>query len=230
MRGIMNRAWTAAFVAAVCMMACVFMPGSSQATQAKSAQENAIPMDRLGAEIDQRYGAQGSGPVATDTGYRLAAKMQALEAEVTPAGLTVTSLAKTEGQGSFSIAPVALNGKTPASAAQQTVRTEADGSVLLERGQVNERFTASADGIRQDFIISAAPEAAPSELVLGLAVQNASVSINEKNSGSVMLTLDSGRRLAYSRLHVTDAAGKELPARMEYLSGWQRAADYYCRQ
>ena len=58
-------------------------------------------MNRLGAEIDQRYGAQGSGPVATDRGYRLAAKMQALEAEVTPAGLTVTSLAKTEGEGQF---------------------------------------------------------------------------------------------------------------------------------
>ena len=67
-------------------------------------------MDRLGAEIDQRYGAQGSGPVATDTGYRFAAKMQALEAEVTPAGLTVRSLAKKEGEGSFSIVPVALNG------------------------------------------------------------------------------------------------------------------------
>ena len=51
--------------------------------------------------------------------------------------------------------------------------------------------------------------------MLGLAVQNANVSMNEKNPGSVVLTLDSGRRLAYSRLHVTDAAGKELPARME---------------
>ena len=29
------------------------------------------------------------------------------------------------------------------------------------------------------------------------------------------LTLDSGRRLSYGRLHVTDATGKELSARME---------------
>ena len=114
-------------------------------------------MDRLGAEIDQRYGAQGSGPVATDTGYKLTAKMQALEAEVTPAGLTVTSLAKADGSGSFSIVPVALNGRALATPAKETIRTEADGSVVLERGPVEERFTASSDGIRQDFIISAAP-------------------------------------------------------------------------
>ncbi len=98
---------------------CGYARGRYRPTQAKSAQENAIPMGRLGAEIDQRYGAQGSGPVATAAGYRLAAKMQALEAEVTPAGLTVTSLAKNEGLGSFSIAPVALNGKRLDSAAQK---------------------------------------------------------------------------------------------------------------
>ena len=80
---------------------------------------------------------------------------------------------------------------------------------------MNERFTASADGIRQDFIIGAAPDASASELVLGLAVQNATVSASEKSPDSVVLTLDSGRRLAYSRLHVMDATGKELPARME---------------
>ena len=95
MRGIKNRAWAA--VAAVCVMACMAVPGALQASQGQGSEEKAIPMDRLGAEIDQRYGAQGSGPVATDTGYKLAAKMQALEAEVTPAGLTVTSLAKKEG-------------------------------------------------------------------------------------------------------------------------------------
>ncbi len=98
---------------------------------------------------------------------------------------------------------------------KKTIRTEADGSVILERGLIKERFTASSDGIRQDFIISAAPEPSASELVLGLAVQNATVSASEKSPGSVMLTLASGRRLAYSRLHVTDAAGKELQARME---------------
>ena len=51
--------------------------------------------------------------------------------------------------------------------------------MVLERGLVKERFTASSDGIRQDFIISAAPEASASELVLGLAVQNATVSASE---------------------------------------------------
>ena len=217
MRGLKNRAWAAAVVA-VCVMACMVVPGALQASQGPGPQEKAIPMVRLGAEIDQRYGAQGSGPVATDTGYKLTAKMQALEAEVTPAGLTVTSLAKKDGSGSFSIVPVALNGKALDSAAKKTIRTEADGAVVLERGLLQERFMASSDGIRQDFIISAAPEPLASELVLGLAVSNATVSVSEKSPGSVMLTLDSGRRLAYSRLHVTDADGKELASRMEATS------------
>ncbi len=204
----------AAELAAVCVMLCMLVPGAS-ASEGQSPQAKAIPMNKLGAEVDQRYGAQGSGPVATAAGYKLTAKMQALEAEVSPAGLTVTSLAKKEGLGSFSIVPVALNGKELAATTKESIRTGADGSVVLNRGVVSERFTASSGGIRQDFIISAAPEPLASEFVLGLAVNNATLSASEKNPGSMVVTLDSGRRLAYSRLHVTDATGRELEARMD---------------
>ena len=210
----MKRGAVAAAVAAACVMVCMAVPGGS-ASEAQSPQAKAIPMNKLGAEIDQKYGAKESGPVATATGYKLIAKMQALEAEVSIAGMTVTSLAKKEGEGSFSIVPIALNGRALATTTKESVRSEADGSVVLDRGQVSERFMASSDGIQQDFIINAAPEASPSELVLGLAVNNATVSASEKNPGSMVVNLESGRRLAYSRLHVTDATGKELQARME---------------
>ena len=84
-QGVM-RLGCAAFAAVVFLFTAAAtyaaQPGSSQA---------AIPIDRLGAEIDQRYGHDSSLPVATAGGYKLAAKMQALEAEVTATGLTVTS-------------------------------------------------------------------------------------------------------------------------------------------
>ena len=111
--------------------------------------------------------------------------------------------------------PVALNGKTVGSAAKPTVRTEADGSVVLDRGLVRERFTASADGIRQDFIINAAPEAISLRACPRPCPEECHCEQQRNDPGSVVLTLASGRRLAYSRLHVTDATGKELTARME---------------
>ena len=51
------------------------------------------------------------------------------------------------------------------------------------------------------------------ELAVRLAVSGARV--EPAASGAQLVLEDSGRKIAYSRLRVTDATGKELPARME---------------
>jgi hypothetical protein len=70
--------------------------------------------------------------------------------------------------------------------------------------------------MRQDFVL-AEPPAGVGDLCVELAVSGAQA---EAQSEGARLVLDgSGRKLAYNRLRVTDAAGKELAARIEVVSG-----------
>ena len=79
----------------------------------------------------------------------------------------------------------------------------------------------SVDGVRQDFIIESPPlnpqgstlNQSAGDLRVELALSGARA---EAAAGGAKLTLDrSGRALAYSRLRVEDAAGRELTARLE---------------
>jgi hypothetical protein len=105
-------------------------------------------------------------------------------------------------------------------------------TVRFTRSGLVEEYTVSMDGVKQDFLVLERPgesrvrarqlggrlgEAAlpglDAELRLGLAVTGAQV---EQTAYGAQLVLEqSGRKIAYSRLKVTDATGKELPAWME---------------
>src|SRR5206468_1490154 len=85
---------------------------------------------------------------------------------------------------------------------------------LIRPGLVEE-YSVSMDGVRQDFLISQRPDGT-SELQVRLDVAGARV--EPAASGVQLVLARSGRKIAYSRLRVTDAYGKELPARMEVLS------------
>ena len=84
----------------------------------------------------------------------------------------------------------------------------------FSRPGLTEEYSVSMDGVRQDFIVEQAPLSPPDgELGVKLAVAGAQV---EAAADGARLVLDiSGRKIAYSRLRVTDATGKELPARIE---------------
>jgi hypothetical protein len=91
-----------------------------------------------------------------------------------------------------------------------------DQVARFRRPGLTEEYSVSVDGVRQDFLI-AQPPTGTGELRLELDVTGATV---EPLGNGVRLTLrGSGRQLAYHRLHVTDATGRELPARMEVASG-----------
>ena len=96
-------------------------------------------------------------------------------------------------------------------------------TVRFSRPGLTEEYSVSLDGVRQDFIVEQAPPRPPAgELVVKLAVSGAQV---EAAADGARLVLDnSGRKMAYSRLRVTDATGKELPARMEVASDSDVAA------
>jgi hypothetical protein len=80
------------------------------------------------------------------------------------------------------------------------------------RPGLTEEYSVSVDGVRQDFLI-AQPPVGTGELRLELDVTGATVA--PLGNGVRLTVPGSGRQLAYHRLHVTDATGRELPAQME---------------
>ncbi len=88
--------------------------------------------------------------------------------------------------------------------------------VRFTRPGLVEEYSVSMDGVRQDFVVLQRTAGA-GELAVRLAVSGAKV---EPAAGGARLVLEnSGRKIAYSRLRVTDATGKELGARMEVEAG-----------
>lgn len=102
-----------------------------------------------------------------------------------------------------------------------------DETVRFTRPGLVEEYSVSMDGVRQDFFVLENPGVrvpetglacdleplSRAELRVELSVTGARV---EQTAYGAKLVLEhSGRKVAYSRLRVTDANGKELPARME---------------
>jgi hypothetical protein len=96
--------------------------------------------------------------------------------------------------------------------------------VRFTRPGLTEEYSVSVDGVRQDFVIESPPlnpqrstlNQSAGDVVVELALSGARA---EAAAGGARLALDgSGRALAYSRLRVEDARGRELTARLEVLS------------
>jgi hypothetical protein len=100
----------------------------------------------------------------------------------------------------------------------------ADKRVRFTRPGLTEEYSVCVDGVRQDFIIESPPlnpqrstlNQSAGDLRVELALSGARA---EATASGARLRLDgSGRALAYSRLRVEDATGRELSARLEVLS------------
>jgi hypothetical protein len=143
----------------------------------------------------------------------------------------------------------------PRSYAQRLPRTGtvtiAGQTVRFTRPGLVEEYSVSMDGVRQDFIIEHPPlnlpvlrsrpgeggstlrstatedgstfNQRPGQLAVRLAVSGARV---EPAAGGAQLVLpNSGRKIVYSRLRVTDATGKELTARIEVIGHGESQRD-----
>ncbi len=183
-------------------------------------QARAIPFAQLGAEAQKQYSGTGIGVTSTADGARLRAAFQKLEAEATAEGLWIESTETAEQPERFCLRAMKVGqasslpgqpGRLHHLPATGAVHASGEAAAWMRPGVVEE-YSASMDGIRQDFVVGARPPGAGG-LRLELEVNGARV---ETASYGAKLTLDgSGRELAYSRLHVTDADGKELAARMK---------------
>ncbi|MGA2749974.1 MAG: hypothetical protein ABSG59_14455, partial [Verrucomicrobiota bacterium] len=187
---------------------------------------NAIPWNEIGAKAGADYKGDGLAVTPTEFGARLHCVFQRLDGEATPQGLWLTSTVTNTVSDRFCVTAMAV-GRTAANATFNSPFPESSiplagagevsvcgQTVRLSRPGLTEEYSVSMDGVRQDFIVEQAPLSPPAgELVVQLAVAGAQV---EPAAEGVRLMLDNSRRkIAYSRLRVTDATGKELPARIE---------------
>lgn len=171
----------------------------------------AISLDQLGIEALRQQGAKSIEPTAE--GARINASLQDLQAEVTTDGLWLRSLADDDAdkESKFRLRSTALGrAELRALPAEGTVRVESD-LVAWERAGIREEYRVSGDGLRQDFVVDERPEGSGS-LTVELSLCGARA--EAAPYGAKLILATSGRELAYHRLHVTDANGKELPARM----------------
>jgi hypothetical protein len=211
------------------------------------AANTTIPLSQIGAKATADYQGDGLTVTATDCGARLHCVFQRLDGEATREGLWLASTVtnhpgdrfrvKVVGVGRVpenvergaskrdSVVPLPTLLRSDAPGLASTGSVSMDGrTVRYSRPGLVEGYTVSMDGLRQDFVVLEKPplNSQPSTLNpsvgplrVELAVSGARV---EAMAGGARLVLEqSGRRIAYSKLHVTDAKGKELPARMEVL-------------
>ena len=221
------------------------LAAATEASADTAPATTAIPWSQLGAKAGADYQGDALAVIATTEGARLRCVFQRLEGEATREGLWLTStvtntvndrfrlVAVEVGRGAPSTlrsaatedgcAPSAVGGATDRSVNLQPstsgIQLSATGTVSIDGQSVRftrlglvEEYTASMDGVRQDFVVLERPPGL-GELVLPLAVSGARV--ESAALGAQVVLANSGRKIAYSRLKVTDANGRELPARME---------------
>jgi hypothetical protein len=197
-----------------------------------------IPWSELGAKAGADYKGDGLAVTPDGDGARLHCAFQHLDGEATREGLWLTSTAINSLKDRFRVVATAV-GRRPSMEADEVTSLKSHsesgnesepctgspivrtGTVLVEgklvrftRPGLVEEYSVSMDGVRQDFLVPERP-AGGGDLAVRLAVSGARV---EPSAGGAQLVLENcGRKIAYSRLRVTDATGKELTARMEVI-------------
>jgi hypothetical protein len=188
------------------------LAGRGEATSA----EQSIRFENLGAEAQKQYSGDGLSITPTAGGARLRAVFQRLEGEATNEGLWLASTADEDaaraerfrvlasGVGREPAVPVAL-------AANGTVWATAEAVAFVRPGLVEE-YRVSMDGIRQDFVLPQRPTGVGA-LRVHLTLRGATA--EAAAYGAKLRLAGTGRDIAYSRLRVTDARGKNLAAVIE---------------
>lgn len=194
-----------------------------------------IPWSELSRKASEQYRGDGLSMIRSEQGATLRCAFQELEGEVTAEGLWLKSTAPGSGQHRFRVVASAIGREYQSSIATDACRLS-QGNGLVSTGIVQvgnplvrfirpgviEEYSVSVDGVRQDFIIEhpiaqhSAINQHESELRVELDISGARV---ERTARGTRLALEgSERKIAYSQLHVEDACGRVLDARLEVVA------------
>jgi hypothetical protein len=245
MSSFSQRTFAATALMGVAFLLPTTSPADPEATissrpDSKSAQ--AIPWSEVGTRAGAQYQGDGLAIFPFEHGAILRCVFQKLEGEATAEGLWLRStvadivkdqfriLASAVGRNAntgreSSPLPAEVRGQTSSGAygvARFATQLPQTGTVQVASNLVRfirpvliEEYSVSMDGVRQDFVIPNRPEGS-GELQVRLDVSGALVEASP--DGVQLVLVNCGRRIAYSRLRVTDASGTELRARMEVQS------------
>ena len=172
----------------------------------------AIPMEQLGTAFGQQHQRDGLSIRATFEGARLRCALQRLEGRASPDGVWLAFTTAEFPSDQFRVKASALEHDCVEMLPATGIISVAGQVIRLQRASMVEEYTVSADGIRQDFVVSNSPSGA-GELVVRLDVSGAWA--EQTHYGAKLVLTGSGREIAYSRLKVTDANGTELNARLD---------------
>ena len=173
-----------------------------------SKNAEAISWGQIGAKAAADYRGDGLSVAATAAGARLHCVFQRLDGEATGQGLWLVSTVTNPPGDRFRVVATAVGGQALSSKGTVTVAGE---TVRFARAGLVEEYSVSMDGVRQDFVVPEKP--AGGQLKVQLAVSGAWV--EPMADGAQLVLEQSGRKIAYSRVHATDSTGEELPARIE---------------
>ncbi len=178
----------------------------------------AAPIDcaELGARAGEQYKGDGLSVVPTPEGARLRCVFQKLEGQVTSEGLWLASTVRPQSGEKFRIVARAI-GRAGAltTLPPQGVVTLTDKLARCERSGLTEEYSVSVDGVRQDFIVMQRPDGVGA---LRVELDVAGARAEALRDGARLVLDGSGRKIAYTRLRVADAAGKALTARLEVMT------------
>ena len=187
---------------------------ASPATGPASSSQSILWAD-LGAKATAQNSGDGLTVCAGENGtVRLHCAFQRLEGEVTGEGLWLTSTAEGAASDRFRVVAVYVgrDGGAMVALPERGVAGGGPGLARYVRRGLVEEYSVSVDGVRQDFVVPEPPGGA-GPLRVDLAVSGARV--EAAANGARLVLNNSARKLAYSRLRVVDARGRELPARLE---------------
>jgi len=179
----------------------------------RSQSSEPIPAAKLGAIAGAQYRGDGLSVVPEPDGARLHCVFQKLEGQVSSEGLWLTSTVQSQSSGKFRVAARAV-GREGALIVlpRKGAVTVADKMARYVRQGLTEEYSVSVDGVRQDFVVMQRP-AGNGPLRVELDVTGAKA--EALPNGARLVLASSGRKVDYRRLHVKDAQGVELMARVE---------------
>ena len=170
-----------------------------------------ISVSELGAKAGVQYQGDGLSVVATPEGARLRCVFQKLEGQVTREGLWLVSTVEPQTGDKFRVVASAVgrSGGVSALAIRGDV-TVTDKLARCLRPALTEEYSVNVDGVQQDFVVMQRPDG---DGALRVELDVTGAKAGPKANGARLVLAGSGRKIAYSRLHVQDANGNTLAAR-----------------
>ena len=211
---LLHRVWIAMAVIAAWTAPALSTRATSPSPHIESPRRLSLSeAPQRGALVDT--GNEDTSIVPAASGARLNCVVHRIEGEATTQGLWLTSSETGSAREPFRVmaAGVGRDCWFPGNAFPGTGTVSIEGKLVrFTRPDLVEEYSVTEDGVRQDFVILERPGG---EGELRLSLELSGVRATAKPFGAELTPEKGGQPLAYSRLHVLDANGRQLPARIE---------------